>query len=354
MPAILKFLPFGLALGTGRSSVAIALGEPAAPEVTEMPSMCHVDLDRLPSVMDFLLRIRLIPGANAENMSQLWAEPWTENQPHFCNEQSLRELLFSAPTIAFLLAGRARQCGWGAAELARLSALKRREILRVCGVGQAGEAAVKLCRRICVVGPRPSDADDIVDLLRRRTLVTALCHWSYITLPMVRALARLDEQDCEALSSCLQRPVATLTLTSVVELLEFASHRSGVDLIALRRSLVTKVSWGAVYRLLLRSVPFAPAPFGGAGLDPVKNYLELESEANTMRHCARQYLYDLMAGNRVMYRVLTPERATLMLRRSGLHGWILEEIKGPDNAQVEFETQRAVQSLLDEKLMDLE
>ena len=56
-----------------------------------------------------------------------------------------------------------------------------------------------------------------------------------------------------------------------------------------------------------------------------------------MRHCAGTYAVSVARGVAYLYRVLAPERATLLLKRVEA-GWRIDEIRGFANRRVSKET----------------
>lgn len=77
------------------------------------------------------------------------------------------------------------------------------------------------------------------------------------------------------------------------------------------------------------SVPLHGAP----GVSPVVSGQELLAEGQAMRHCVASYCDDILNGHYFVYRVTSPVRATLGIRRDGSR-WVLDQIKGPGNTEV--------------------
>lgn len=83
------------------------------------------------------------------------------------------------------------------------------------------------------------------------------------------------------------------------------------------------------------SLPFPPPPYPGKNglIEPVTSFHDLQEEGRLMRHCAGSYACDVQQGKYYIYRVMSPVRATLSLRRND-RGWALEQVKAIANEPV--------------------
>ncbi|HEX4843860.1 MAG TPA: PcfJ domain-containing protein [Limnobacter sp.] len=89
---------------------------------------------------------------------------------------------------------------------------------------------------------------------------------------------------------------------------------------------------------------FWPQLLGMGDLGDLGSYIELSSlhallsEAKRMHHCVPSYIDRCMDGDVCMFHLQlkgpVPQRATLEVRRSGLKGWAVSQLKGPCNAPV--------------------
>ena len=90
-----------------------------------------------------------------------------------------------------------------------------------------------------------------------------------------------------------------------------------------------------------------PAPFRvtdtpeGLVLEPLETTFALVRESRQMHHCIENYARRAHTGKYSVYRVLSPERATAGLRRWGGR-WVLDEIRGRQNAEVSARTLEGV------------
>lgn len=80
---------------------------------------------------------------------------------------------------------------------------------------------------------------------------------------------------------------------------------------------------------------FPPPPFpGNSAIEPIRTETGLYAEGLAMGNCLPDYRFEARSGRRSFYRVLAPERATLMVERSGADWrgpWVPGDIRGADN-----------------------
>ncbi|NDY55841.1 hypothetical protein G3N56_03680 [Desulfovibrio sulfodismutans] len=79
---------------------------------------------------------------------------------------------------------------------------------------------------------------------------------------------------------------------------------------------------------------FPPPPIPGTNaIIPIRTAMELLLEGREMRHCVFCHLPEVQAGEAYVYKVLSPERATLMIARSRYGGYRIEDIRLACNAE---------------------
>ncbi|HEX4917542.1 MAG TPA: PcfJ domain-containing protein [Limnobacter sp.] len=124
-------------------------------------------------------------------------------------------------------------------------------------------------------------------------------------------------------------------------------------------TLMAKQShWHLVERDWQRGRPdvYWPQLLGMGELGDLGSYVELSSlhallsEAKRMHHCVPSYIDRCMDGDVCMFHLQlkgpVPQRATLEVRRCGLKGWAVSQLKGPCNAPVSTAMAHLAQALL--------
>ncbi len=103
--------------------------------------------------------------------------------------------------------------------------------------------------------------------------------------------------------------------------------------------------------------PFPPPPLqGNDAIRPLTTPAELIAEGNAQYNCVGNrvsYEPSIRAGRCYIYRVLTPERATLSIVRRDAHCWAIGELKARGNRAVGPATRRAVRNWLDASQVSL-
>lgn len=93
-------------------------------------------------------------------------------------------------------------------------------------------------------------------------------------------------------------------------------------------------------------IPFPPVPLPGIDdIEPIDSAAALVEEARSMKHCVLSYAERVAAGDRYLYRVMHPERATVLIGYRGTT-WHLDEVAGFDNQPVSSATEEQVDSWL--------
>ncbi len=86
-----------------------------------------------------------------------------------------------------------------------------------------------------------------------------------------------------------------------------------------------------IERLENTNQPFPEPPIPGtSGIIPIKKVSELFLEGKEMRHCISIHSNDIYSGKRYAYRVLTPQRGTLMLYKR-IDYWCIQEFRLDQN-----------------------
>ena len=93
------------------------------------------------------------------------------------------------------------------------------------------------------------------------------------------------------------------------------------------------------------TVPLYSQP-PGILIEPIRSPRELFDEAMTQHNCVFDRLEWVESGDAAIYRVLQPERATVLLRRSGDGIWVISEFRAARNRPVRRETLWAIGAYL--------
>ena len=90
--------------------------------------------------------------------------------------------------------------------------------------------------------------------------------------------------------------------------------------------------------------PAVPLP-GINEIQPIDSAAALVEEARAMDHCVLSYAWRVAEGDTYLYRVMNPERATLLIGYRGT-AWRMEELAGVRNQPVSSATEDLVESWL--------
>ena len=96
----------------------------------------------------------------------------------------------------------------------------------------------------------------------------------------------------------------------------------------------------------LSDIPFPPVPLPGLDeIQPINSAAALVEEARAMDHCVLSYAWRVAEGDTYLYRVMNPERATLLIGYRGT-AWRMEELAGVRNQPVSSATEDLIESWL--------
>lgn len=93
---------------------------------------------------------------------------------------------------------------------------------------------------------------------------------------------------------------------------------------------------------------FGPPPLPGTDdLVPLDDERKLVEEGQQMKHCIASYASDVETGDAYVYRLLRPQRATVLLRRDD-GDWCVAEALGPRNRQISTEAWEVLERWMDQ------
>lgn len=91
----------------------------------------------------------------------------------------------------------------------------------------------------------------------------------------------------------------------------------------------------------LPTPPFAMCAHGDFLIEPLSTVPETRHEATEMHHCLVSYLPHILSGKNYAYRILRPQRCTVLLEKLS-DRWLLAEIRAADNAIPNQKTQQLI------------
>jgi hypothetical protein len=86
--------------------------------------------------------------------------------------------------------------------------------------------------------------------------------------------------------------------------------------------------------------PVSPGP--DSGIEPIKTLSELISEGESQRNCCADYVVNVLKGTHYLYRVVTPVRATLSMRRTSADTWTVDQLLAAGNQPLAADTRLAI------------
>lgn len=279
------------------------------------------------------------------------------------------DLARSNPPLAVALAN-AR--GWDTFGLvtpnqAFIGDMLRQRRRRICGAlgFPASERVVRILGKVqpqaCAVTPLAR----VRCALRNPAILSILSHLPTIGPTELRVAAELA--DCSQMNLSLFTDLAKrfaieteTTWTPLVRQIESLSQLLERDCRMVRSVEQVRRFYFSLWRELLAleeadpdlteivgaDIPFPPVPLPGIeDIEPIDSAAALVEEARSMKHCVLSYAERVAAGDRYLYRVMHPERATVLIGYRGAT-WHLDEVAGFDNQPVSSATEEQVDSWL--------
>lgn len=272
------------------------------------------------------------------------------------------------PNLLWLLASYADRSGISAA----VEALEHtpENALSICTRGRAVHGALGLLARVEVPhAPEARAAAEplLVDALASTHAVRLLRHVRPVRLPQLRAALRLGERHRAPLfGKMLAHGATEEKLLDAIDLQRRTAalgRRAGIVNPA---GQIARVGLGRLQRLFeswtLRAYrrsgepdpealrfPAPPLP-GTRSIVPIAHLAMLLDEGDEMRHCIARYEEHLLSGRLVAYRVLGPERATLLIDVASLE---ILELSGRRNAAIGDEARGMILDWLDREAAKL-
>ncbi len=280
----------------------------------------------------------------------------------FATHADAVQLAQSNPMLAFLLATnriwRGTPEGASAEVLASVLRCKRANILKWLGFPRADDSLVRLtgkvdpwaCRVELVAGLRETLRDaQARERLRHLRRINPGCmaiaaDWALFGRVSSRMLHEVAENRAED-----RQPCTAVSLRTLLNL-ERGNRLSDCPAVfTTRAKLYDALGSAAAYLDLEQLQPLGltfPAPLCDTrDIQALTTPEDVFKEAEEQQNCVSTLIPQLAAGKLALYRVLSPERATLSLRRHG-KSWLLGELEAADNTPVSRETGEQVKRWL--------
>jgi hypothetical protein len=210
------------------------------------------------------------------------------------------------------------------------------------------KAHVKFLRKIRLHSGNLEELNTVKQAVQNDFLVDRLRHWSWIpvqSLDLWQYCMKEDFFDDMADSPLLNQPMDQ-AYQYKYEIAAFAHSLSCTwgDIVRMgehlqigniRRILKNCADHGELHRIHdelthrvnerasrarqeLETTPFPEPPLpGNEAIQPIRTYQELRAEGQTMSHCVLSYARAVREGRSYIYQVLSPERGTLEIARTG-------------------------------------
>lgn len=317
-----------------------------------------------------------------ELFDNLLLQPWSEQIPPdlinllkrykgnafgmlmLCNRyQHLYELFQRDSTLFWLALTYAQDHRWNEERFVNTCRLPRTLVLNACGL-PARKSIVKLLSKVQCERFARSEYELIIQLLHLD--FEKLNHRQIITGDMVRFLIfypalvnsklilQINDVDCMPLTMLVNDIVhmcCGLGCAEIDATLEQVKRCSNIKqvhaihdrLIEVLNQQIRQPSFAAQREH--KPFPAPPLP-GNHDIVPITDLVTLHAESLQQRHCVASYGYEIEDGHYYVYRVLSPERATLGIKitrtHSGASQLRIDQLKGELNRPVLDATYQAV------------
>jgi hypothetical protein len=248
------------------------------------------------------------------------------------------DLAASNPNLLWLLAAAGYDGRVSPDAIGRLCTTKQVEVLREL-TGTGTKAQVKFLRKVVVAEGTLTEARDLHAALCDASILAAVRHLAAIPIELLSlltahtALAREDvaadvaariaaakankdsvDRLCERVAALA---AATRNPTALAVQRAFDAPRPPAR--PVRRALPIPAPPRRAPHVIASRAEYPPPPLLGTDtIVPITSIEELAAEGRAQRNCVADYAASIFAGDRYVYRVLAPERATLEIRLGGI------------------------------------
>lgn len=284
-----------------------------------------------------------------------------------CSRHShVYELFQNDPTMFWLVFTHAQQHDWSEVQFVATCRLKRTEQLKACFL-PARKSAVKLLRKLRFKQFAKKEYDLIIQLfnldfevLNHRTVIDHTLIRFLVDYPrlidsqLIQCWESDDFKPLSMLVNDIERMSCRLHLDSDTALREI-SHCTDMRQIQVMHDKLVKqlndylqrIAANNQFKPIDSDKPFSPPPLpGNQHIVPITDLKTLQDEGIQLQHCVAGYDYDILEGRYYVYRIMSPERATLGIKiyrtRTQTLGLRIDQLKGFQNQTVSHETRKAV------------
>ena len=275
------------------------------------------------------------------------------------------ELFISHPILFWLVMCEAKQNTWTEEKLTTVIGLSRKHIMGECGL-PATQAAIKLLTKFNFERYDITALSLIKKVFELKSYQKINHHQQQINLMLAKLMVRhpvlvrptfihklKDGEWNSHLSNTLNdvfRLAEQLEMRNIID--DIAKCASNSDLITLHdhltRLLNQRLAKQAHFKKYNADYPQAPI-IGNNTIIPITNGVNLLQEGIDQKHCAASYHDDIANGNYYIYKVLSPERATLGLTLVSGQKPKLDQLFLRRNAEVSDKTKSVVMDWLRRK-----
>ena len=282
------------------------------------------------------------------------------------NHRAAQELAATAPALAWALANPMLNNGLQTPP-SNIAHRPRKELVGILGYPETG-SMVRLFGRLCTEELQPGHLLSLRDAIAQDpTLPARLNHFDRLTPAMLSVIAHPTIGPlCTAplLEDLMERTtLPARTVIAFADALELRQSLPAAERLPLPELTSTRRLESCIDSLLheaqaysrecmerSRDVPslvFQPPPFeGNAAILPITCRADLIAEGRTQQNCVPTYERRIREGRLYVYRILTPQRATLSIVQGEDGRWHRSELETRGNHPVSQETLRYVDGWL--------
>ena len=261
--------------------------------------------------------------------------------------QSAVDLFTSNPLLMTLVIHCAKRYKWTEAYVAQLLLEKRVSILTACGL-RGQKSALKTLNKLSL-GAFSHQAYLVIQEILALPNSHKLNHLHYIDIKLFCLLSQYPELVSSRLLQSYQKDWSikrfkmlytdTLRMATQINRQTLTNCRTLDELEKIHDRYIVRIN----QRKKIINVNYPPPPIAGcAHIIPITNSNELFEEGVTQHHCVSSYHRAVFEGKSYIYKILSPERATLEVRLQKNGGYWVSQLTLSCNKEPSEETIRTV------------